>query len=77
MALKDSIEKHKKQENRCTLSAILDSLGDEDRSVLLDAINKGIPTSTLTAALRAEGYQIAEATFQKHRNGQCKCPLKK
>jgi hypothetical protein len=76
MALIDSIEKHTvKSESKCTLAIILEMLGEKDRTDLLSHITKGTPTSTLTSALRSEGYQIAEATFQKHRNGQCKCPV--
>jgi hypothetical protein len=77
MALADSIEKHTvKSESKCTLAIIIEMLDEKDRVVLLDAIyKKNLPTSTLTAALRSEGYQIAEATFQNHRNGKCKCPV--
>ena len=75
MALADSIEKHLvKSQNKCTLQIIMDMLPESDRKVLQDSILKGLPTSTLVAALRAEGYQIAEATFTNHRNGKCKCP---
>ena len=75
MALSDSIEKHQvKSENKCTLAIIIQMLDKNDRTVLLEAIKKGLPTTTLTAALRSEGYQIAETTFQNHRNGKCKCP---
>lgn len=75
MALADSIEKHTaKSESKCTLAIILEMLDEKDRKDLLTHILKGTPTSTLTAALRSEGYQVAEATFSKHRNGKCKCP---
>jgi len=75
MALADSIEKHTyKSENKCTLAIIIEMLKPNDRTVLLESIAKGLPTTTLVAALRSEGYQIAEATFQNHRNGKCKCP---
>jgi len=76
MALADSIEKHTtRSENKCTLAIIVEMLNDKDRTDLLAHIKKGTPTSTLVSALRSEGYQIAEATFQKHRNGHCKCPV--
>jgi len=75
MALSDSIEKHTvKSESKCTLAIIIEMLEPADKTVLLDSIKKGLPTSTLVAALRTEGYQIAEATFTNHRNGKCKCP---
>jgi hypothetical protein len=75
MALAESIEKHlRKSESKCTLQIIIEMLEESDRKVLLSSIAKGLPTSTLTAALRAEGYQIAEATFSNHRYGKCKCP---
>lgn len=75
MALADSIEKHQvKSESKCTLAIIIEMLDEKDRKDLLAHILKGTPTSTLTAALRSEGYQIAEATFSNHRNRKCKCP---
>jgi hypothetical protein len=76
MALAESIEKHTfKSESKCTLAIIIEMLDEKDRKDLLAHILKGTPTSTLTAALRSEGYQIAEATFSNHRNGKCKCPV--
>jgi len=76
MALADSIERHTtKSESKCTLAIIIDMLNETDRKDLLAHIQKGTPTTTLTAALRSEGYQIAEATFNNHRSGRCKCPV--
>ena len=49
-------------------------LSAPDREALLKAIKDDLPTSTLVAALRGEGYSIAEATVTAHRNGKCKCP---
>jgi regulator of replication initiation timing len=75
MALIDSIEKHKtKSESKCTLAIILEMLDNKDRKDLLDHIKKGTPSMALVAALRSEGYHIAEVTFNNHRNGRCKCP---
>jgi len=76
MALADSIERHTtKSESKCTLAIILEMLDDKDRKDLLDHIKKGTPSMTLVAALRSEGYHIAEVTFNNHRNGRCKCPV--
>lgn len=76
MALADSIEKHStKSESKCTLAIILEMLDAKDRKDLLDHILKGTPTMTLVAALRSEGYHIAESTFNNHRSGRCKCPV--
>jgi hypothetical protein len=75
MALSDSIERHKtKSESKCTLANILKMLDEKDRADLLNHIRKGTPSMTLVAALRSEGYHIAEVTFNNHRNGRCKCP---
>jgi hypothetical protein len=74
MALSDSIEKFTAKTHKCTLAIITEMLDKKDREVLLNAIKTGVPTTTLVSALRSEGYQIAEATFNKHRNGKCLCP---
>ena len=75
MALSDSIERHtSKSENKCTLAIIFDMLNETDRTELLTHLKKGTPSATLVSALRSEGYHIAEATFNNHRNGRCKCP---
>jgi hypothetical protein len=77
MALADSIEKYLiKSKSKCTLGIILQSLNEEDKNFLLECMyKKNYPTWTLTKALRLEGFKIAEATFQNHRNGKCQCPL--
>jgi regulator of replication initiation timing len=76
MALADSIERHTaKSESKCTLAIILEMLEGQDKKDLMDHIKKGTPTITLVAALRSEGYHIAEVTFNNHRNGKCKCPV--
>ena len=76
MALSDSIERHTtKSESKCTLAIILEMLDDKDRAELLNHIRKGTPSMTLVAALRSEGYHIAEVTFNNHRNERCKCPV--
>jgi hypothetical protein len=75
MGLSESIEKHRRKTTAlCTLQNIIDMLSAPDREALLKAIKDDLPTSTLVAALRGEGYSIAEATFTAHRNGKCKCP---
>jgi hypothetical protein len=75
MGLSESIDRHRyKTTALCTLQNIIDMLETTDREALLKAMSDGLPTSTLVAALRSEGYSIAEATFQAHRNGKCKCP---
>ena len=74
MALSDSIEKFTSKSHKCTVAIILEMLDKKDREVLLNGINIGKPTTTLVSALRSEGYQIAEATFNKHRNQKCLCP---
>jgi regulator of replication initiation timing len=75
MALADSIDKHTwKSESKCSLAVIMEMLDKKDLADLLTHIEKGTPTSTLVAALRSEGYHIAEVTFNNHRNSKCKCP---
>jgi hypothetical protein len=76
VALSDSIERHKtKSESKCTLANIFEMLDEKDHAELLSHISKGTPSMTLVAALRSEGYHIAEVTFNNHRNGRCKCPV--
>jgi hypothetical protein len=72
MALKDNIEKHT-YVLECTVVRLLAKLNLEDRNTLLEAIEKGVPTMTLVAALREEGYKIGEPTFNLHRYGKCRC----
>jgi hypothetical protein len=74
MALADSINKHIKTDNKCTARVILEMLSETDAKELNTHLAKGTPTMTLVAALRSEGYHIAEATLNKHRSGLCKCP---
>jgi len=76
MALIDSIDKftNKDRGDGCNVPVVLAKLNAEDKKALLDAIAKGVPTSTLTSALRAEGYKLGDATLNKHRKGECVCP---
>ena len=76
MGLKDKIEQFrwKQYENGCPYANFLMTVNDkEDRKALEDAVNKGIPATTICKALRAEGYRLAEISINEHRRGVCRC----
>lgn len=75
MALSDSIEefRFKKLDGLCPFGKLVESLNDNDKKVIDNAINKNIPSVTLANALRKEGYKIAEATISQHRRNICRC----
>jgi len=79
MALADVIESKIKppRERTCTVPALFKLLSKDDQKAFLTYIIKGTPTSTLTAALRSEGYKISDEKLNKHRRGLCECPSKK
>ena len=76
MSLKDNIKKHEFVIEKCPLGRLIDKLTPDDQTTLLEALNKGIPTTTLVSALREEGYKIGEPCFNVHRQGKCRCTTK-
>lgn len=76
MTLQDSIEQfaHKKpQDDVCPVGKLFTQLNDADKKALLNAIEKNIPSVTITNALRKEGYKIAEVSVSNHKKGMCRC----
>ena len=76
MGLKDKIEQFrwKQHENGCPYANFLMTVSDkEDKKALEDAVNKGIPATTICKALRAEGYRLAAISINEHRRGVCRC----
>lgn len=75
MALADSIETYRVKHTGyiCSTAKLISELTEADRNVLLNAIEKGVSTTTLVSALRAEGYKIGDDSLNKHRAGRCKC----
>lgn len=79
MGLKDKIEQYrwKQIEVGCPYANFLMTVVDkEDRKALEEAVNKGIPATTICKALRAEGYRLAEISINEHRRGVCRCQNK-
>lgn len=75
MDLEEAIEHFRhKTEGLCVFAVLIKTLTDKDKNVLLDALAKGIPTTTLGSALRSEGYKIGEPSINLHRQDKCKCP---
>jgi hypothetical protein len=78
MALDKQIARHSFTGlDTCTLKKIMDVLSKEDLATLNKAFADNVPTVTITHALRAEGYKIGEPTINLHRQGKCRCTLKK
>jgi hypothetical protein len=75
MALKDAIDKQmlKKNDTRCSVQILIDSLSEADRKVLLEAFDSGMPSHPLVYALRSEGYKSSDNSMNAHRAGKCKC----
>jgi hypothetical protein len=82
MSLKNTIEQFrwKQVEKGCPYANFLELLAQEnkeDAKSLEEAVNKGIPATTICKALRAEGYRLAEISINEHRRGVCRCHNKK
>jgi hypothetical protein len=80
MALKKSIEQFrwKQMDNGCPYANFLKKVTNkEDLEALIEAVEKGIPATTICKALRAEGYRLAEININEHRRGVCRCQNKK
>ncbi len=76
MALSDSIVIYSpkpQSDNFCSTAKLIVELNEADRTALLNAIEKGISTTTLVSALRAEGYKLGDDSLNKHRKQRCKC----
>ena len=59
----------------CTISGIIEDLGDEaaELDAMLALPNRDLPTSAISRALRARGFQFREDTLGRHRRGECQC----
>jgi hypothetical protein len=79
MALAEAIESKIKlpRERTCTVPTLFKSLSKDDQKAFLTHLIKGTATSTLTAALRSEGYKLSDEKLNRHRRGLCECPSKK
>ena len=76
MTLAAALQAHKvaaQRGPRCTVCQVLDTLDAKDRAALEAAIADPSFTSVaISAALRAEGYNIAPQPLQRHRRGDCR-----
>lgn len=63
--------------DKCTVVKIMEILNKEDFATLNSALSGNVPTTTIVHALRAEGHKIGEPTVNLHRQGKCRCTLKK
>lgn len=82
MSLKNTIEQFrwKQVDSGCPYANFLAALQNDDKEdakALEDAVNKGLPATTICKALRAEGYRLAEISINEHRRGVCRCQTKK
>ena len=76
MGLADALETlQPKAWQVCGVSAVLETLADDDRAALLDALGNGAyRSSDITRALQDEGHEIGYDAVSRHRRGACKCP---
>ena len=57
---------------RCTVCALVPSLGKDDRDALAAAMaDTGVTSAAIARALRREGHGITESTLRRHRKGEC------
>lgn len=80
MPLEDKFEhyRYKKLDVGCPYANFLASMTDnKDRQALENAVNHGLPATTICKALRAEGYKLGEISINEHRRGVCRCQSKK
>ena len=76
MTLAAALQAHKaapKPGPRCSVCVVIEALDAKDRAALDAAIADPSFTSVvISAALRAEGYDIAPQPLQRHRRGDCR-----
>lgn len=59
----------------CAVKRILDVLGVEDETALIDALkDKTISSRSLASMLTAHGYDIKHGSINDHRRRDCRCP---
>lgn len=56
---------------KCSMCRILVDLSDDERQAVEDAMASEMQSSAIYRALRAEGYEIRQATVGRHRRGDC------
>lgn len=58
----------------CSFVALYARLDEEDATWLRDALDDpDVASSTIAAALRVEGHDIAPVTVARHRRKECRC----
>ena len=59
----------------CATQALINSLDEKDKKILIDAINDSQiwSSSALSKALKERGIVIADHSITKHRNKICVC----
>lgn len=58
----------------CSVATLLDSLDDDERLQLVEALSdRGITASVITSVLAAHGHRIGHQTVTRHRGGRCAC----
>lgn len=73
MTLADKIAKHAYTNDSCPVAKLAEKLNEVDRKTLFEALDKGVPATTLATALREEGHKIGEPSLNQHRSGKCRC----
>lgn len=58
------------------MMTLLESLDDEDRGALEEALAGPTTGEAIARVLQASGYHMAGATVQRHRRGNCMCEAK-
>lgn len=58
---------------RCKAGRVLDSLSDEERNDLKEALTQGVPLAYIQRALKASGHNVSYPTLWKHLNSGCPC----
>ena len=76
MSLRDMFadEPDRRPNTRCSIAALLDTLNDDDRIVLVEMLADPLVTHTRIArSLRRAGHQVGDYTVGRHRSGGCLC----
>lgn len=76
MTLAAALQAHKaapQRGPRCSVCVVLQELNAKDRDALTEALADPSFTSVaISAALQAEGYDVAPQPLQRHRRGDCR-----
>ena len=63
-------------DSQCKVARWLNTLDDEYRSEVLEAIGAGYPAKTIWRVIvNREGMVFSESVFARHRKGECGCEL--